>query len=151
MSYLIDTNILLRLCDKNSPQHLSIRKAINFLKLDNHQLYISFQNCTEFWNVSTRPIDKNGFGLSVTKTANLLKLLEKLFIVIQDDSDIYEYWKKLVIQYEVKGVKVHDARLVAIMKSYQINNILTYNVNDFKRYFSEGITALSPDSILNNT
>lgn len=151
MPYLIDTNILLRLCDKNSPQNLSIRKAIHFLRLGNHTLYISFQNCAEFWNVSTRQIDKNGFGLSVTKTANLLKLLERLFIVIQDNYDIYEYWKKLVIQYEVKGVKVHDARLVAIMKSYQINNILTYNVNDFKRYFSEGITALSPDSILDKT
>ncbi len=34
----------------------------------------------------------------------------------------------------VTGVKVHDARLVAAMKTYGIGRILTFNKDDFRRY-----------------
>ncbi len=37
---------------------------------------------------------------------------------------------------------------VAIMKTYKISQILTLNIDDFRRYSTEGITAINPDTLL---
>jgi predicted nucleic acid-binding protein len=34
----------------------------------------------------------------------------------------------------VKGIGVHDARLVASMMVHGVNNLLTFDTGDFKRY-----------------
>ncbi|WP_217650525.1 type II toxin-antitoxin system VapC family toxin [Spirulina major] len=58
MRYLIDTNILLRFVDRSHPLHLTIRNAIRHLHQNEHSLHITSQNCIEFWNVATRPMEK---------------------------------------------------------------------------------------------
>lgn len=148
MSYLIDTNILLRLCDKNNSKNLIIRQAIHTLRIQGNNLYIYPQNCAEFWNVATRPANKNGLGLTIEKTAKSLKLIERIFTLIPDISENYHQWKQLIITYQVKGVQVHDARLVATMKTYNVSHILTFNIDDFQRYSPEGITPINPDSLI---
>jgi hypothetical protein len=55
-------------------------------------------------------------------------------------------WKQLVRDHSVQGVKVFDARLVAIMSVYAIDSILTFNVADFKRYGH--INVLPPAAVL---
>jgi hypothetical protein len=40
----------------------------------------------------------------------------------------------IVNDNKVQGVKVYDARLVAIMKVYAVESVLTFNDADFKRY-----------------
>ena len=149
MNYLVDTNILLRLVDRNHPQHPIIRKAIRILRSQGDNLYITPQNCAEFWNVATRPSNKNGFGLDLEKTAKLLRLIERIFPVVSDSKDIYPEWKRLVRDFQVMGVQVHDARLVAAMKIHSITHILTFNVGDFERYRAEGIEAVSPQDLVN--
>ena len=57
---------------------------------------------------------------------------------------MYPTWKKLVVDYEVSGVQVHDAKLVASMIVHEVKHILTFNVADFTRYASEGIVAVVP-------
>jgi predicted nucleic acid-binding protein len=37
-------------------------------------------------------------------------------------------------QYEDAGTKAHDARLVAFMMVHGLDTIVTFNVEDFKRY-----------------
>lgn len=147
MKYLIDTNILLRICNRQDSQHQIIRDAISNLRMQKHQLYILPQNCAEFWNVATRPENKNGFGLTIEKTTKLLKLIERLFILVPDVPNIYSEWKAIVIKYNVKGVQVHDARLVAAMKVHEITHILTFNTNDFQRYLGENTTAINPKNL----
>ncbi|MBD1939303.1 PIN domain-containing protein [Microcoleus sp. FACHB-68] len=146
MVYLIDTNILLRFADRSHPLYPSIRTAIRKFRQDGHKLQVTSQNCVEFWNVATRPMAKNGFGLTPSNAERLLQLIERLFPVLPDSSKVYEEWRRLVVIFGVSGVQVHDARLVASMKVNAISHILTLNVEDFKRYISEGIVAVSPES-----
>lgn len=40
--------------------------ALAFLAESGTILHYTHQNLAEFWNVSTRPADRNGFGLNVT-------------------------------------------------------------------------------------
>lgn len=71
--------------------------------------------------------------------------IETLLTLLPESPAIYTAWKEIVRRNEVRGVKVHDARLVAIMNVYAIESILTFNDADFKRY--REINAIHPSSI----
>ena len=101
----------------------------------------------DFWNVATRPANKNGLGLSPRVADRLLRLMERLFPVIPDVADIYPAWRQLVVTFGVSGVQVHDARLVAAMQVNGLTHILTFNTTDFVRYAPLGIVALDPNSV----
>ena len=143
MSYLLDTNILLRLISPNDPMHLETVNAIDSLHAKPEKLIIAPQNLIEFWNVCTRPSEKNGLGFTPETTKNEIDRFKRLFALLSDAGRVYSEWERLVTAYEVKGTKVHDTRLVAFMLVHQISHILTFNVKDFRRFQSE-ITAVSP-------
>jgi predicted nucleic acid-binding protein len=145
--YLVDTNILLRFVNRRDPLHTAVRAAIRALRQRGDHLCVAPQNCVEFWNVATRPVDRNGFGLSPTVAAQSLQLIERLFDVLPEQPDVYAEWRKLIVQFSVTGVQVHDARLVAIMRVHALTHILTFNTNDFARYSSIGIIAITPVNI----
>ena len=134
MNYLLDTNILLRLVELAHTQHKEVAEALKTLRSQNCVFYFLLQNVSEFWNVCTRPADKNGLGLSISKTNLHLSRFERLFIVLPDTYEVYKNWRELVVDYSVSGVKVHDAKIVAAMKAHNIENLLTFNRKDFKRY-----------------
>ena len=54
----------------------------------------------------------------------------------------FHAWRRLVKTYEVRGAKVHDARLVGIMQAHGVSHILTFNTGDFKRYVN--VVVLEP-------
>jgi predicted nucleic acid-binding protein len=145
--YLVDTNILLRFLLPNDPAYSAIRKAVRILKTRREQVVTTPQNVAEFWNVCTRPTTaRGGLGLTIEATERRLRLLERHFPVLPDHPEIYWHWKSLVLNHNVKGVQVHDARLVAWMITHAVTHILTSNVSDFTRY--PGITVSAPDDII---
>ncbi|NES20363.1 MAG: PIN domain-containing protein [Symploca sp. SIO3E6] len=145
--YLIDTNVLLRFANRQDSRHQIVRTAIRKLKQDGHQLTVASQNCVEFWNVATRPVGKNGFGLTPANADRLLCLIERLFPLLTEEAMLYSEWRRLVVAFGVSGVQVHDARLVAAMKVNGITHILTFNTTDFIRYGREGIVAVDPTMV----
>ncbi|MBE9058425.1 PIN domain-containing protein [Sphaerospermopsis sp. LEGE 08334] len=146
MKYLVDTNILLRLVQKNSPMHLDTQRAILTLKKQGEFLCIIPQNIIEFWAVSTRPLDKNGLGLSINQAEEESEKLKKIFILELDTPQTFTEWESLVIQYQVMGKQVHDARLVAAMLAHNITHLLTFNIDDFKRF--SDIVVVDPRSVV---
>lgn len=68
-----------------------------------------------------------------------------MFPLLLDTSAIYTEWKRLVSTYEVKGVNVHNARLVAVMLVHTLTHILTFNIEYFRRYVE--ITPVNPGDI----
>jgi len=143
----LDTGILLRLLDRNDPQHASIRQALRMFRARGDEAVSSPQNLAEFWNVCTRPSSaRGGFGLSIQETDRRVRLLERLFRILPDSAPAYPLWRQILVQYGVQGVQVHDARLVAWMQTHGITHILTLNAPDFARY--SGITAWTPQNVL---
>ncbi len=147
MKFLLDTNIILRLAEPKHPMYPLALNGLSYLTRNHHEYFIIHQNLIEFWRTCTRPKDKNGLGMTIEKANIELTKLEQLFPVLPDCQEIYPQWRNLVIKYKVKGVNVHDARLVAAMLVHNLTHILTFNSDDFKRY-SE-ITIVNPKNINN--
>ena len=147
MVYLVDTNLLLRFAVRSDPRHGLARTAVRKLRGQGHTLQTNSQNCIEFWNVATRPADRNGLGLTPAEADRLLRLIERLFPRLPDAPALYTEWRRLVVTFAVSGVQVHDARLVAVMKVNGISRVLTFNVQDFVRYASDGIVAVDPTAV----
>ncbi|MBC6422044.1 MAG: type II toxin-antitoxin system VapC family toxin [Hormoscilla sp. SP5CHS1] len=124
MPFLIDTNILLRSADPNHPMYADAVNATNILLKRDEEVCIIPQNLIEFWNVYTRPADKNGLGHTPEEAA------------------VEVNRERLVLTYGVRGVNVHDARLVAAMQVHGLTHILTFNNRDFARYAE--VTAVHP-------
>jgi predicted nucleic acid-binding protein len=96
--------------------------------------------------VLTRPKERNGLGYSIIETQIEIARIKNILPLILDTPTVFEKWERLVNVYQVKGVNVHDARLVAVMLSHSLSHILTFNVDDFQRYSSE-ITIMNPNNI----
>jgi predicted nucleic acid-binding protein len=143
--FLADTNILLRLAEPSDPDYTSVRTAVETLLARGEYLCYAAQNLVEYWNVCTRPIDRNGFGLSIAETDARAKLIEARFRFLPDRERVHVEWRRLVVRYSVAGVQVHDARLVASMLVHGIPNLLTLNDLDFARYAT--IRAVHPGMV----
>jgi predicted nucleic acid-binding protein len=85
---------------------------------------------------------REGLGNSIASTDRLTSRIETFFTVLTDSPESFRQWRRLIVAHEVRGAKVHDARLAAIMQAYGLARILTFNANDFRRY--SDITVLDP-------
>ncbi len=148
MSYLLDTNILLRSAMTEHPMNAVTVNAINHLLSADEELIIAPQNLIELWNVLTRPLNRNGFGMTPDRAQQELIKLKTTFTLLPDRPSIYPLWEQLATTYQVKGVNVHDTRLVAFMLVHNISHILTFNIKDFQRFNSQ-ITIVHPDRVAN--
>lgn len=134
MPYLLDTNVLLRSAESGHPMQAVAVNAVATLLGRGEQLYITPQNLIEFWAVATRPGDVNGLGMTTAEALAELDQLEHQFPLLSDAPAVYQEWRHLLATYNVLGVRVHDTRLVAVMRAHQITHILTFNPGDFRRY-----------------
>jgi len=144
-SCLVDTNILLRMTRRSDPQHQLVDSALARLAGQRTILYYTHQNVAELWNAMTRPLARNGFGLTAADAEREVQAIEAGMTLLPDSEAIYREWRRIVAQLGVLGVQVYDARLAAAMVVHRVNHILTLNVKDFERF--GGLTPLHPTNI----
>lgn len=145
MEFAVDSNLLVYASNPTAPFHEITVAAISKLLGRGESLYIFPQNLVEFWVASTRPISANGLGLSIAQAEVELIKIKGSFELLTERAAIYAEWEKLVVKHHVLGKNVHDARIVAQMVVHGIDNILTFNTKDFKRFTN--ITALDPSGV----
>ena len=144
--YAVDTNILLRLSDRLSAQNPLIVEAMRGLGLQNAEFCFTAQNLGEFWNVSTRPITRNGFGLSIQETFWRFRSIQENMTLLPETEAVFQVWLQLLQTYEVRGTEVHDAHLAAVLEVHQVTHLLTFNGADFKRF--PRIVAVHPQDLV---
>lgn len=131
---LVDTNILLRISRQSDAQHKLIAEALRELERQGTTLCYTLQNIAEFWNVCTRPVENNGYGLTISETSKRVEYIERTMTLLSDTDGVYTIWRQLVVEHGVRGVQVHDARLAAIMQVHAVPSLLTLNRPDFSRF-----------------
>ncbi|MGB7284424.1 MAG: PIN domain-containing protein [Candidatus Acidiferrum sp.] len=144
-SCLIDTNILLRIARRTDPQHQVVDAALARLAGQGTILYFTHQNIAELWNTMTRPISRNGLGLTVAEAESAVSAIELGMVLLPDGESVYREWRRIVLRYGISGVQVHDPRLAATMYIHGVSHILTLNMTDFARF--DGLTPLHPSRI----
>ncbi len=146
-TYLADTNLLLRLADPASRQHSIATDALVQLVGRGDEVYLTPQNLIEFWAVATRPVEANGFGWSRERTSKEVADLRERFPLLPDSPDIFAHWLELVKQLPVHGKRVHDARLVAVLKAHAVEHLISFNASDFAAFPS--LSLVDPHSLVN--
>jgi predicted nucleic acid-binding protein len=143
---LLDSNILIRWLQPRDPVFAAIEASIAKLAFEGSVLCYTSQNLAEFWNVLTRPADRNGYGLTPAQADLQARQVERRFRLLVDDLAVHEEWRRLLVESGVSGVQVHDARLAAAMRVHGVLRILTLNKNDFARF--DRIEAVHPGDVL---
>lgn len=142
MLCLVDSNVLLRWVKPDHDDYPAIVSAVEgILRRDGVLCYTS-QNVAEFWSTCTRPVERNGYGLSPRDADRRVQSFEERLRLLPDNLAVHEEWRKLLVAYAVSGVQVYDARLVAAMRVHGVQHILTFNTRDFIRYTD--IRAIHP-------
>lgn len=129
---LLDTNILLRLKEKHAESHQTVKNKIQQFLQIGEKLVLTPQIVYEFYVVATRPLEKNGLGLEVVEVIETIEEFSNLCQLLVEHQDTYQNWLHLMRQYQIKGKRSHDVRLVAFMQAQQIPKLYTLNQQDFK-------------------
>ena len=142
---LLDSNILLRMSQRADPHYSAIRSALLILRNQGTRLCYTSQTMGEFWNASTRPLARNGLGLTTAETNAIAGEIERDFEFLSDSQAVHDRWRQLLVEHDVKGVQVHDARIAASMYVHGVQQLLTINLRDFARF--QGLSILHPADI----
>lgn len=144
-SCLVDTNILLRLTRRGDSQHKTVATAVARLLGQGATLYYTHQNIAELWNAMTRPVNRNGLGLTVPEAEREVRAIEHGMVLLPDSEAVYREWRRIVLLHNVSGVQVRDARLAASMVVHGVGHILTLNEADFSGF--SGVAAVHPEKV----
>lgn len=131
---LLDTNILLRWVKPDDRDYAIVISAIETMLTASVVLCYTSQNLGEFWNTCTRPLDRNGFGLTPKEADRRARYFEDRLRLLPDSLEVHNEWRRILITHNVSGVQVHDARLAAAMRVHGVKRILSFNDADFVRY-----------------
>jgi predicted nucleic acid-binding protein len=145
-SWLLDTNVLIRWVQHDDPDAPIVEAALDRLLVSNADPCYTSQNLGEFWNSITRPADRNGYGFSPEEADIRARDIEAAFDLLPDSPAVHQEWRRLLVEYRVSGVQVHDARLVASMHVHGVKSILTFNTEDFARF--NQIEAVHPRQLV---
>ena len=146
MAYLVDTNVLLRWVQPDSPECAVATAAVDALQEAGEDVCMTAQNITEFWAVATRTVEANGLAMPPGEVEAHAAWLESTFLFLPDGASVYPEWRRLVVAYGVTGAQVYDTRLVAVMRAYGVSHLLTFNIEHFRHY--SGITVVHPRKIV---
>ena len=83
-SCVVDTNILLRMTRPADPEYQLVAIALARLTSQGTTLYYTHQNIAELWNVMTRPIARNGLGLTIHEAESEVLAIERGMTLLPD-------------------------------------------------------------------
>ena len=87
---LLDTNILLRWVKPDDQDYPLSVSAIEKILRQGSALGYTSQNVAEFWNTCTRPLERNGYGLSPQDADRRAKLFEEKLRLLSDSVAVHE-------------------------------------------------------------
>ena len=129
----VDTNILASALLPESPRYFHARGILRRLAEADAEVWISRQVIREYLATMTRYEQK---WSNVTRAAliDAVRTLERHYFVAEKLPIVAEQLYFLLGQVPTGGKQVHDANIVATMIAYDVRTLLTYNLDDFKRF-----------------
>ncbi len=129
----LDTNILVAASVAEHPSHAAATALLDKLTAKRTPLCISPQVCREFLVALTRKA-VSGRDFTVEEALEALDTWRSACVVVEENLGVLAELLALVRERQVRGKQVHDANIVATMRSKSITRLATLNVGDFERY-----------------
>ncbi len=145
-AYLLDTNILLRITDDQSPEHGQAVHGVSTLLDRGSECYVTPQILLEYFSVLSRPGSVNGFGWTPARALDELDSLLDRFPLLDDTPEVFTQWRKLVDTYPAGGRRIFDYRLAAVAIVHGAEHILTYDIQDFPEI--PGLAIVHPGKVV---
>ncbi len=145
MDYFVDTSFILRMASQSDPLWEEVQGALSKLAGEGARFYTSQQCLREAYTVLTRSGRQNGFALDPARALAFLSDIERLFVSLAAVESTHGVWLSLVEEYRITGLRAHDAFHVAVMKSYGLSHVLTYDREGFKHF--PFLTLIDPASL----
>ncbi len=129
----VDTNILVFANVAEAPKHDMALHALKQSYSDKREMWISRQILREFLAVRTR-VQTFAKAADIKTIIERIRWFESHFRVAEDNAAVTRKLIEIMENHQVGGKQVHDANIVATMLVNGIDNLLTDNFDDFKRY-----------------
>ena len=129
----LDTNILLRMILTQMNQHAEVDALVKRTISEGAELWISGQVIREFIVQATHPRTL-AEPLTIEQVVHEIEAMKPLFQIADETAGVRDKLLELLQQYPTQGKQVHDANIVATMLAYEIDTLLTLNVDDLKRF-----------------
>ncbi|MEL7674405.1 MAG: hypothetical protein AAGU78_11760 [Chloroflexota bacterium] len=81
--------------------------------------------------------------LAIGEVNRQVQTILSLFYVADDSAEVTAQLMTLLEAYPTRGKQIHDANIVATMLAYGIDTLVTFSMDDFRR-FDERIALLNP-------
>ncbi len=123
---LIDTNVFVYGIDRDSKYY---RQAKNIIDQRERSLVTTSKNLTEFLTVVTKP---SGYNLSPELALEIVEEIIQGIEVIYPTQESMAILLELVNRYSPSGLKIHDFEIISIGLAHGIQDVATFNIEDFK-------------------
>ena len=84
--------------------------------------------------------------MTAIDAADEIRVFKKLFLFVPDSPTLHDEWESVVVAQSCHGRISYDARIVAAMNTHGIQEVLTFNAADFRRFAH--VTILVPHSFV---
>ena len=129
----VDTNILIYANNKESALCEMAREKLDALTRSGNTLVVSNQVIREYLVIMTRPgfVEKPISVKSALDDAE--RMMDELALLFPDQNST-DKLMELILRYQIRGKRIHDAAIVALMLANGITDILTHNTDSFKSF-----------------
>lgn len=135
LAVFVDVNVLIYAALSNSAFHQIARERLISFAGSNKILCISNQVIREYLSGMSRTL-LNARQYDPTLLANDVSIMQRQYTVLEETIITRQNLLNLLGRFTTGGKQVHDANIVATMQQYGISQLLTNNVDDFKRFDS---------------
>ena len=138
----IDTNVLVRARFTAAPEHALARERLRTALGGTEPVRISRQVVREYLAVVTRPQTWSA-PLAMPDALRDADWFLSTFDLLEDGPEVTRVLAALCRDVPVAGRRVHDANIVATMLAHAEERLLTFDLQDFRRYDGR-ITLIDP-------
>lgn len=129
---LLDTNVLVYAMDAAAPQHIPSRAILELARSPDAGLCVVPQTLAEFYSLVTNP-KRVAAPISPTEA---LSAVESIAVfpglkILPVPFDVVARWIELCRTHPVKGARIYDLQIVAVMLANGVTRICTYEQADF--------------------
>jgi predicted nucleic acid-binding protein len=139
--YLLDSNILIYSLSSLSPFYEATLATLARLGESGSILCIAPQSIYEFWVMATRPSINGGLGLNPAEARGEIEEFLERFQLLDDSFLTWSDIINLAVAEDVIGRRIHDARIVAVMRAHGLTDVLSF---DSDLDFFSGIHRIVP-------